>query len=610
MRSKFGNNLRQWWLDQYSELSLLAFLGGSRDVVAFRGDFRESGLRWLFYASFAGLAASAAFLVVDSLTLAESGFVTNVRILIIAILLVFSFCAVRFKSLVLRYYDVLVSGVLCAVLVGILGIVSTPGVVAIADGFSTGPLLVFCLFLIYGFVRLPLVLLVSVACLFTVCVLVLEGRWSGGPAYHRLVLYAALANFFGFLLAFFIVRREYLLFCERESLRLSKEGLRQRAIALQASRDDMSRLMRAVDHDLKQPLLAADVSIDALHTKLAAGDASDYLERLAELKRVISYLRSSAEDVLSLASLDDGWDSDLSAVDLRLVVRDVLTICSPLASAQGVRVIYRFAAGDLTANTNKVVVSRILLNLVVNAIKFTASKGVEGKKVLVVVRRTGDFFRLGVYDQGPGIEDADKENIWEPFFRVGSVGNVVGSGLGLYLVRRMVRRLRGHSLEMRSRPGWGTYFSVALLASRVNGAELGVGVAQIVGSYVIVYAPSGALLEDVRKVLADLRVDVDVITKTGALIALGAEAERLVDAVFLIAEGESAAGAWAEVLGFRQLLGGHFPIGVVGLIDDQLSIRGAYGDRSLDVEGVSFRSDLIQMVASGVARNVAIEARD
>lgn len=615
MQSKFVDTWRRLFLMPWAELAVYAFWVDSKGAFAFWHDFRQSGLRWLFYASLAGLLVSVAFLAVDSLTLAESGFVTQIRILIVFILLFFGFCTVRFKVWVLSYYNLFVSVTLCLVLLGVIAIVGTPGVVVVGDGFSTGPLLVFCLFLIYGFVRLPLVFLVCIGCLFSVSILVLEGKWSEGPGFHRLILYAILSNFFGMLLAFFIVQREYLLFRERNNLRLSREGLRQRAAELQASKDDMRRLMRAVDHDLKQPLLAADFSINALQSMLVDSVAPDCIARLSELKRVVAFLRSSAEDVLSLAAIDERGFFDLSPVDLGVVVRDVLTICAPLARSEGVELRSRLSSGSLEACSNKAVVSRVLLNLVVNAVKFSSSKHVGRGSVLITVRRLDGRLRLGVYDQGPGIGDADRDKVWEPFFRVSSSSTVDGSGLGLYLVRRMVQGLRGHSVVLVSRLGKGSCFSVTTAvpheldfrfddSAAVNG---GVGV---VGAYVIIYAESGPVAGRVRAVLVDLGVDVEVVASVGSLNGLAVEVERMVDAFVFVSDCEVSSGVWADVQGFRQAVHGQFPIGLVGANASTLFSQISYGDRVLDVAAVSFRRDLAQMVAAGVSRNIAIEARD
>jgi hypothetical protein len=92
--------------------------------------------------------------------------------------------------------------------------------------------------------------------------------------------------------------------------------------------------------------------------------------------------------------------------------------------------------------------------------------------VLLALRRRGDAWCVEVWDSGPGIARADRQRIFEEFYRVGGEQRVEGLGLGLAIVRRLALLL-GHPLRLDSRPGVGSRFSVELASAR--GPERGSG---------------------------------------------------------------------------------------------------------------------------------------
>lgn len=101
---------------------------------------------------------------------------------------------------------------------------------------------------------------------------------------------------------------------------------------------------------------------------------------------------------------------------------------------------------------------RILRNLISNALRYT-----RNGRVLVGVRRRGDKLRIEVYDTGPGIPEDQLDNIFLEFHRLGDSGRDrhQGLGLGLAIVNRLVTLL-GHEIEVRSRLGHGSRFSITV----------------------------------------------------------------------------------------------------------------------------------------------------
>ena len=97
----------------------------------------------------------------------------------------------------------------------------------------------------------------------------------------------------------------------------------------------------------------------------------------------------------------------------------------------------------------------ILVNLLTNAVKFSK----PGDEVVFEASAKPHEVVFQVRDQGIGIPEAEQAKIFEPFYRGRNVAHIPGTGLGLVIVKRCVER-HGGTLELESRPGQGTRFTV------------------------------------------------------------------------------------------------------------------------------------------------------
>jgi PAS domain S-box-containing protein len=234
---------------------------------------------------------------------------------------------------------------------------------------------------------------------------------------------------------------------ERAGLALENARLyRDLSKALQA-REDM---LAVVAHDLRNPLSSIKINADLLLRKL--GDAPERAHAARQEQAARNMLRL-VDDLLDAAALDAG------AVTLELDRHSagclIEQATAQLAAAADKRKVRVEPIGDLEAevrcDAQRMV--QVLSNLLGNAIKFSPENGV----VHVTARRAGPRLEISVCDDGPGIPEDLRENLFRRYWK----GQKLGTGLGLYIAKRIVDA-HGGRLEVASAPGRGATFTVVL----------------------------------------------------------------------------------------------------------------------------------------------------
>lgn len=218
--------------------------------------------------------------------------------------------------------------------------------------------------------------------------------------------------------------------------------------ALRRSDDVKTALLRAVSHDLRTPLTAIVAAGHALGSpSLTEEDRRELSEAVREEGERMAAL---VEKLLDLSRLQAGraiprreW---VSLVEVIEGARDGL----PSRAARSIKV---FADADLPEiRGDAAQLERAVANLLENAARFSPT-------VTVNARASADRVVISVVDQGPGISSADRERIFEPFYRASA--DSAGSGLGLAIARGFVEA-GGGTLRVDSHPGQGASFIVSL----------------------------------------------------------------------------------------------------------------------------------------------------
>jgi heavy metal sensor kinase len=220
---------------------------------------------------------------------------------------------------------------------------------------------------------------------------------------------------------------------------------------------EMRQFSTALAHELRTPLSALRGEIElalreAHGSEAATRQLASQLEEIDRLKRLI-------DQILMLARAEAGDIPLTSArVDLSALVAAVVDQIELVASAKGIELQYDRAAGVYVAG-DEPWLTRMLLNLLDNAIKFTTAGG----QIRVAVSQDDDVGRLTVHDSGSGIPPDAIPHVFDRFFRADPArpSAVEGVGLGLSLVKWIVDQHHGQ-IDVSSELGRGSTFTVRL----------------------------------------------------------------------------------------------------------------------------------------------------
>lgn len=235
------------------------------------------------------------------------------------------------------------------------------------------------------------------------------------------------------------------------------------AIARAARRADelsaqKTAFVSAVSHELRTPLTTLRMHAEMLQEGLIPPARlgvfyDDLVHESVRLSRLV-------ENVLAVAQLEEGRRVlKLQPGDLAAQLREIVAAQARHVERRGAPPVELALPGEpVLARFDAAALDQILVNLLDNALKYAGGAGLR-----VALELEPGWARIHVQDRGPGIPEADRERVFERFYRVPRErdAHTPGTGLGLALVRELAR---GHGGDVRAapRPGGGTDLQVSL----------------------------------------------------------------------------------------------------------------------------------------------------
>ncbi len=244
-------------------------------------------------------------------------------------------------------------------------------------------------------------------------------------------------------------------------LRIEKVEADAARRAAEAASQAKTQFFAAASHDLRQPLHAMGLFAEALRQRVRDPEVASLVNSINES---VDALEGLFGELLDITRIDTGGvEVNPAPVRLKEMFARLRLHFEPVAFEKGLALAFR--GEQQVVQADPVLLERILRNLVSNAIRYTDDGG-----VLVSCRRVQGRLRIQVWDSGVGIAAAQLPRIFDEFYQVqGSrplqAHQRKGLGLGLAIVKRLAE-LMGSAVEVRSRPGHGTVFSLDLPAGK------------------------------------------------------------------------------------------------------------------------------------------------
>lgn len=209
--------------------------------------------------------------------------------------------------------------------------------------------------------------------------------------------------------------------------------------ALQNLLKQRESMVHMIVHDLRNPLSGLILGLQILHR--GKYPAETLPQRVERLMHASQQLQNLVDDLLIMAKQEqDKIRLDYQDVDLIALVKGVVRDYETIASQKDIQLETKIEAINLTACLDSPIFHRILGNLLSNAIKFSPE---QGKITISLSCPSLSTVNVAIADQGPGVDDALKAKVFEPY-EIGTImPNVSQIGLGLAFCKMMVEAHQG-----------------------------------------------------------------------------------------------------------------------------------------------------------------------
>lgn len=219
--------------------------------------------------------------------------------------------------------------------------------------------------------------------------------------------------------------------------------------------EQQRNFLLSITHELKSPIAAIKLILQTFERKKLTEQQTDLLTKnaLKDTER----LHQLVNDLLLAARVDGGYQYSFEEVDLVEIVTYCIQLAQPKYSGEIVLETEEeylcIQRGDRSTLTS------IVTNIIENAIKYAS----KTPFIKITLNTNKDNIVLQVIDTGIGISKADRERVFEKFYRVGSEETRLtkGTGLGLYIVKQVVTAHKG-TVHIKDNSPKGTIFCVTL----------------------------------------------------------------------------------------------------------------------------------------------------
>ena len=322
------------------------------------------------------------------------------------------------------------------------------------------------------------------------------------------------------------------------------EELRAQKKAAEEANVAKSRFLAVASHDLRQPLHALQLFVQALEDTMLPMHAQ---QLVANVRRSVDSMEELFDALLDISRLDAGnVRARLETLPLAELFDRLSFEYAPVARQKGLGL--TVMKTSVYVRSDPTLLARIVRNLVANAVRYT-----ERGCVMIGCRRQGERIRIEVWDTGPGIPPDKHAEVFHEFAQLGNPerDRRKGLGLGLAIVDRLARLL-GHEVRLRSRVGRGSMFSVSVSRAHPDEHALLESVPEITAHFdlsdrlALVVQSDPVSREALRKLLASWNCEVLTAASGAEMLGNLGSLRRSPD--LIVADGPAPAEAGSAVV--------------------------------------------------------------
>jgi len=248
--------------------------------------------------------------------------------------------------------------------------------------------------------------------------------------------------------------------CRTRELEQSKEQLRLANEKLLELDHLKSMFIASMSHEFRTPLNSVIGFTDVLLQQLVGEVNTEQKDLLQRVKKSAYHLLSLINDVIDISKVEAGKiEPYIEECRLNDIINEAVSSISTQLEAKGLA-LETALTPNLIVTTDKRRLIQCLLNLLSNAVKFT-DKG----KITVTTEAVGDLLEITVMDTGIGIKEKDMADLFKSFVRLKSPSKTFtppGTGLGLYLTKKLITEVLNGSISAKSSYGKGSIFTLRL----------------------------------------------------------------------------------------------------------------------------------------------------
>ncbi|WP_213772328.1 hybrid sensor histidine kinase/response regulator [Bradyrhizobium sp. dw_78] len=290
------------------------------------------------------------------------------------------------------------------------------------------------------------------------------------------------------------------------------------ALAKSAAEDasiSKTRFLAAASHDILQPLNAARLYVTSLVERQTGGEDSRLVQNIDDSLEAIEEILGA---LLDISRLDAGaMTTSVTSFKIGDLMRSLEIEFAPMARAKGLKL--TFVPCSLPVESDRLLLRRLLQNLISNAIKYTP-RG----RVMIGCRRRGQSLQICIYDTGVGIPTLKRGEIFKEFHRLEQGARIArGLGLGLSIVERLARVLN-HGIALDSNVSGGSLFSVTVPTAKAVNYTAAVtsatplSKAPMSGTLIVCIENDAAILDGMRTLLTAWDAEVIAVADPDAAI--------------------------------------------------------------------------------------------